>query len=879
MLNSCFIQMLPFEGPSTSGSASSDIPVEVPPRWEIHIPPPDDNPRDATLQWHIATRNFFAFLFKKPLIGSHLGAAFVDLQDRIQLFRGAQSDSFADFLEYADDQGYRDYPDCPNHALAMLYYAEHYRLRDVWVDAWVHCVGMNDSLVLSTEFQAISNVSKALITRAYLEMDIHLGRVTVALTQFLEDDMSPARLGLSPSARSHLDRFRSFLHSCLVEKFGYWPPMTGSNFSRTVFRSMYYDFQQLYEYLVDRESTDSISGRNPANGGMCVLQNVLAFDKRHNFAPLPHPLPLIPDYDVPQHKTASQRTLKAFKLGSKRGKATKYVTMRAALTAATNTSDSAVMECALVKEYMRFERLCALNTKDEKLSLADSRKVRWLLIYGMLQYLISAIGVPKEVRNTDEPTYPLCCLITSMPPWQAPPTSPNSPTIALKDIPKADTRSSAFPPRDTADEVKPEVFNPTIEPDCATEDYLAHTNSHSSTGTRRCVEVETPEPLRIPSPVRNMSSPSKRLSQLSSNSPRHSVSSKVTASPQCESFGGDDGSRHSINLVHSPSFPQSKRSSVSAILDGANVQETSWFCSSTLSLRKEESHASRPTSLEVVTTRSIPRSRTPIFDSSEMEHLIGDDICPVIDESPTSSTTSTALTGLWSSASTNSTSSSSYPEMGICPEPNDDDFKNTPNGNSIEASGLLGGFVAVPTSPPSSPKKQRASLNSLHYRSSSSRASNNRSPRSPILSAFRRSVSLSEDGRRSISPPLSPSLFPKPPSSPHPMWQPRHETTVSDEENYSCAVALNSDPRSPCITLETDGLTPFVPSQMNPNEKEIVRDSFADTLQDNACSAPVAGIEKEKEQKKDNKKSWAFPSGSGLSRGMGSLLRRKEKSG
>jgi hypothetical protein len=46
--------------------------------------------------------------------------------------------------------------ECTDYALASLFYAEHYKLRDVWVDAFAHCVGMNESLVLSPEFSVRS---------------------------------------------------------------------------------------------------------------------------------------------------------------------------------------------------------------------------------------------------------------------------------------------------------------------------------------------------------------------------------------------------------------------------------------------------------------------------------------------------------------------------------------------------------------------------------------------------------------------------------------------------------------------------------------------------------------------------------------------------
>ena len=119
---------------------------------ELFIPTPDEVTRQDAFRWHITTRNFFAFLLGKPLVGEHMGRAFVDLQERLCLFRPGGVNNREDFLDYIENQGYRDLVECTDYALASLFYAEHYKLRDVWVDAFAHCVGMTDSLILSPEF-------------------------------------------------------------------------------------------------------------------------------------------------------------------------------------------------------------------------------------------------------------------------------------------------------------------------------------------------------------------------------------------------------------------------------------------------------------------------------------------------------------------------------------------------------------------------------------------------------------------------------------------------------------------------------------------------------------------------------------------------------
>ncbi|KAK3065209.1 hypothetical protein LTS18_005995 [Coniosporium uncinatum] len=269
-----------------------------------------------------------------------------------------------------------------------------------------------------TPKESITGEPNHWITRAYLEMDLHLDRVSKAISNFLEDDLSATYLGLSSGARAHLVRFRSFLHSQYVERFGYWPPPKGSPFSKTLYRTLYFDFRSLYDFLVDLDSTDALETQRPATGDICVCQNVGAFDKRHKCEPLPHPLPLEPTCPPDHGKTQSQCALIALKLGSKPNKIDRYMATRAALSAATNTQDAQLTNSPLVKAYKQSEYEICSSRQEEKVSLVDARKVRWILIYGALQMLISVIRAPKEVRDTEGPNYPLCCLVAGTPPWK-----------------------------------------------------------------------------------------------------------------------------------------------------------------------------------------------------------------------------------------------------------------------------------------------------------------------------------------------------------------------------------------------------------------------------------------------------------------------------
>lgn len=250
-------------------------------------------------------------------------------------------------------------------------------------------------------------------------MDLRLEHAGSSLGSFLEDDLSSAYLGLGHEAQAHLERFRCFLHSFYVGKYGYWPPApvqrNSTALPKSTYRTMYFDFRNLYEYLVDTSSSGSIQDNRPADGGICVLQNIKNFDKRNKYASLPHPLPLVPELRTTPKPPKPSGMKRVF--GKRQTKLDRRAIALTALSAATNPSKMTVMECPLVREYLRFEEIWTMK-ESETISCSDARKVRWILIYSILQTLISVTGAPKEVKDTEGVSYPLCCQIAGTPPWQ-----------------------------------------------------------------------------------------------------------------------------------------------------------------------------------------------------------------------------------------------------------------------------------------------------------------------------------------------------------------------------------------------------------------------------------------------------------------------------
>jgi hypothetical protein len=379
-------------------------------------------------------------------------------------------------------------------------------------------------------------VTKATILKARLEMDVRLDRVSRSVINFFELDLSGAHLGLHQKAREHFDRFRSFLHAYYIESYGFWPPasfQTGLHGQRALYRSMYSDFRSLYHYLVDPSSTPSISDNKPAGGGICVLQTIEAFDGRHRFETLPHPMPLIPSMEDAEKSLSVGRERRNSLNPIRRRRAERefqYKVSAKALIDASNR-DWSVSSNSLVQRLEQFE---TRNVSDEfeDVSLIDGRKVRWILIYAILQTLVSVTYAPKEVREPDGLTYALCCHPPKVMPWLA-----------------GNTRAAK-----TA-EKKLKLVTTELEPDI---NYLQTSSSSSSLSSRGMKEKRKSLPLSI---ISNTSTSS--LRGLLMNRSASAKSTTINKPAFCEIFvqGYGNGLNEAKTMQEEPSDEMSAESS------------------------------------------------------------------------------------------------------------------------------------------------------------------------------------------------------------------------------------------------------------------------------------------------------------------------------
>lgn len=92
-------------------------------------------------------------MFEKPLVGHRLGDSLLSLLDRMNEFREDEDQNLDDILAYLDSQEYTDFRSCPDHALAVLQFAEKYELLELWRDSFCHGAGMSEELPFSAEYE------------------------------------------------------------------------------------------------------------------------------------------------------------------------------------------------------------------------------------------------------------------------------------------------------------------------------------------------------------------------------------------------------------------------------------------------------------------------------------------------------------------------------------------------------------------------------------------------------------------------------------------------------------------------------------------------------------------------------------------------------
>ncbi|RDW89716.1 hypothetical protein BP6252_01748 [Coleophoma cylindrospora] len=418
---------------SENGASTYDGQVS----YEIYFQTPPHLSKSDSIRHQVTTRNVFAILYGASLVGMNLFQALNDLHERLESWMPSDSENSTLIIDYIASRGIDDVRNDPATAASLLAWSESQGIRweEGWREAYIHCSGMYNRLELLPDYRYITPISRALLERSSLEVQVRVQSSEDRFSEFDFNDMWPIMTSPPPPARGSFERLRNFFVQHYQASYGSWPPsiQPGDDqwLSRGVAQRLQKDFGALYDYLVNREvvwdCTEASSGRkwniaNPGNkafdadtSDLPMTDILVAFDNRHKYPHIPHPYPLVPE-SIPI-KTSSRENL--FKASKKPLPREDKITERRAALAYTESTNiyllgSDFVTNDLVDAFVRFEK----SDKPAEVDPYAARRGRWVLIYGILQTLATVAVDTPNMRYNSEVNYHLSPRLRGTPPWR-----------------------------------------------------------------------------------------------------------------------------------------------------------------------------------------------------------------------------------------------------------------------------------------------------------------------------------------------------------------------------------------------------------------------------------------------------------------------------
>lgn len=413
-------------------------------------------------RYNVATRNFFAMLYGKPLVGTDIFEMLGDLQNVTDTFYELNEpedrrDAAQDIIYYLTERKLDDVRNNLRHALRLLHWCESQLVRweDGYTECFIHCVGMmNASTFEMFEFRELSKQSRSNLENAYSELQIRILDAQERLQNFNFRDIWDVNgvISNSPVQRS-FDAFRDFVYRYYARKHGAWPPSSLQNIrggqqqawlTRGLAMRLQDDFGAVYDYLVDRDvvfdANEARSTRKweiisrerlPAgfsadSPGLPLTDMLVTFDSKHKYQHIPHPFPLLPQPQAPLPTAKPVEEKKKGLFGKLQKKSASTASQpdpketfqtSLAFNGATN-----INRPGLPPRLSSNAFIDALTMHEKSLPLAIAtprmaRLGRWVFLYGILQVLSNVSLDTEGMRFKDDIQYFVCPKLEGCPPW------------------------------------------------------------------------------------------------------------------------------------------------------------------------------------------------------------------------------------------------------------------------------------------------------------------------------------------------------------------------------------------------------------------------------------------------------------------------------
>lgn len=421
----------PPQSENSHGSYDGQISYEL-----YFAPPPHLNKIDA-IRHQVSTRNMLAVLYHTSFVGTNFLQALKDVQERLADYMPSNTDVPSMIIDYIISNGLDDIRGNPSLAVALLAWSEGESVRweEAWREAFVHCVGMHSKVENLPEFRFVTPITRALMERASLEMQVRIHTCESSLFDFDFGDMFGTSKPGSTTARKAFENLRTFFLQYYRKAYGgVWPPAAAADEERWLTRvytqRLQKDFGALYNFLVNREiawdCAEANAGRkwNMVHSGkrpfdadtsdLPLTDILIGFDNKHSYPHIPHPYPLVPQSaPLQQPKGGSSKV-------SKKGPkpiGDRMAERMAALSYTESTNiyllGSDFVTNDMVDQFVKLEKADLATGSDP----FEARRGRWVLIYGILQTL-ATVSVDTPHLHYTEVSYHLSANLRGTPPWR-----------------------------------------------------------------------------------------------------------------------------------------------------------------------------------------------------------------------------------------------------------------------------------------------------------------------------------------------------------------------------------------------------------------------------------------------------------------------------